>query len=87
MSLSVYLRVETIKTQESLTVSTPSRFLDAVRAAFGGDQTVFTQKELPTLKGLAAAWDKDQTDKNPFCRIVNLIQAGQGNTQVRIWAE
>jgi hypothetical protein len=80
MSANIYWEPVNINTK-CLNTPAPSYFIDSLERADMGLPNTFTNKDIPTLRGLAASI---QDDRNPYTELITaIIEYGS----VNVWYE
>ena len=84
MGATIFYRVVE-RSNDSLSVSTPSSFVSAMERAFGSQPWKLDEKDLATLRGMEATTATGSlSEVNPFQQIINLIEDGKS---IEVWPE
>ncbi len=83
MSANLYwIPISTAK--KSLDVLTPSRFVEAMKRAFGDSPWRLDRGALSRLEGMSAMWDHEP---NPFETLIAAIQNDGNMRELEVWPE
>lgn len=72
------------KNPETLYVSAPSSFMEALRAGGIEIPGVVTREHLPILRALAVQYPEVHSERNPYIQLTDIVDE---HDEVRIWPE